>query len=299
VPQRPALAVKVGNYTGDRPSAGLNQADLVVEEPVEGAITRLVAVFQCQAPTEVGDLRSAREPDVAILSQLSHPLFAHAGGIDPVLNLIADAPVTDVDVLRDATGVFHPDGRTSPYDTFVTPSALWAADAGDRTPPAPVFTYSPALPAGAVAGSGASVHVPFSSTSDVTWTWDAATGRYLRSYAGERDVLVDGTQTAAVDVVVETVETFAGPWVENSEGALEVEVQATGSGPVTVLEGGAAVTGTWTRSSVTSPATLTTSGGRPLTLLPGNAWIELVPQGVDVTTTAAPAGTAPTTATGA
>ncbi|MBV8462126.1 MAG: DUF3048 domain-containing protein, partial [Acidimicrobiales bacterium] len=49
VPARPALAVKIGNYSGDRPSAGLNQADIVFEEPVEGSITRLVAVFQCQS----------------------------------------------------------------------------------------------------------------------------------------------------------------------------------------------------------------------------------------------------------
>jgi len=46
VPARPALAVKIGNYTADRPSAGLNQADVVFEEPVEGSYTRLVAVFQ-------------------------------------------------------------------------------------------------------------------------------------------------------------------------------------------------------------------------------------------------------------
>ncbi|HEX7459875.1 MAG TPA: DUF3048 domain-containing protein, partial [Acidimicrobiales bacterium] len=48
VPARPALAVKIGNYTDDRPSAGLNQADVVFEEPVEGSYTRLVAVFHCQ-----------------------------------------------------------------------------------------------------------------------------------------------------------------------------------------------------------------------------------------------------------
>jgi hypothetical protein len=65
VPARPALGVKIGNYTGDRPSAGLNQADIVFEEPVEGAITRLVAVFQCRAAALVGDLRSARTPVVS------------------------------------------------------------------------------------------------------------------------------------------------------------------------------------------------------------------------------------------
>ena len=93
VPARPALGVKIGNYTGDRPSAGLNQADVVFEEPVEGSITRLLAVFQCQQAPLVGDLRSAREPDVGILSQLSDPIFVHAGGIDPVLALLADAPL--------------------------------------------------------------------------------------------------------------------------------------------------------------------------------------------------------------
>ncbi|HLH27981.1 MAG TPA: DUF3048 domain-containing protein, partial [Acidimicrobiales bacterium] len=99
VPARPALAVKIGNLTGDRPSAGLDQADIVYEEPVEGGITRLVAVFQCRSAPLVGDLRSARQPDVGILSQLSHPLFLHAGGIAPVLSLLAEAPLTDENVL--------------------------------------------------------------------------------------------------------------------------------------------------------------------------------------------------------
>jgi hypothetical protein len=59
VPARPALGIKIGNYPNDRPSSGLNNANIVFEEPVEGAITRLVAVFQCQSAALVGDLRSA------------------------------------------------------------------------------------------------------------------------------------------------------------------------------------------------------------------------------------------------
>ena len=124
MPARPALAVKVGNYSGDRPSAGLNQADVVFEEPVEGAITRLVAVFQCQAPALVGDVRSAREPDVGILSQLSDPMFAHAGGIDPVLSLLSHANLIDENILGGAAAAtaIHPAGRYAPYSTFVKPA---------------------------------------------------------------------------------------------------------------------------------------------------------------------------------
>ncbi len=258
VPARPALAVKIGNYSGDRPSAGLNQADVVFEEPVEGAYTRLVAVFQCQGASLVGDLRSAREPDVAILSQLSNPIFFHAGGIDPVLNLLADAPIQDKNILAGASSVvIHPPGRYAPYATFMSTASGWALARSDTAPPAPIFAYSAAPPAGSVPGSGIGVHIPFSSDADVTWTWDASTSDYLRSYSGEPNRLVDGTQVATHDVVIMSVATFYGPWIENSEGAHEVEVTATGSGPLVVLRNGVAITGTWSRSDPTHPATLT------------------------------------------
>ena len=299
VPARPALAVKIGNYTADRPSAGLNQADVVFEEPVEGTYTRLLAVFQCQGADLVGDLRSARQPDVAILSQLSNPIFVHAGGIPPVLALLSAAPLQDKNILLGGYNsvIIHPSGRYAPYSTFTSTTPAWALVPGDTTPPAPIFTYSPAPPTGTVAGSGASVHVPFSATSDVTWTWNATTGTYLRSYSGVPDKLVDGSQTAATNVVVLTVPTSTGPWLENNEGGYEVEVNAIGTGPAVVLRNGIAITGTWSRSSLTQPATLRTTGGATITLQPGNTWEELAPQGVAVTTTAAPAAAPSATST--
>ncbi len=292
VPARPALGVKIGNYPGDRPSAGLNQADIVFEEPVEGAITRLLAVFQCRSAPLVGDLRSARQPDVAILSQLSHPLFVHAGGIDPILALLASAPLTDDNLYTGDRGsaiIFEP-GRVAPYSTFANTASLWAFNPTDTTPPAPIFHYSVALPKGSVAGSGASVHIPFSSTSDVIWKWNPAAG-YQRYYAGSPDILLDGSQTTAANVVIMTVQTSNGPWVENEEGGLEVQVNAMGSGPLLVMRDDTAIAGTWSRSTLTQPATLTAANGTPITLQPGNTWVELVPSGIPVTPSdAAPAG---------
>ncbi len=295
VPARPALGVKIGNYPDDRPSAGLNQADIVFEEPVEGAITRLVAIFQCQGPGLVGDLRSARQPDVGILSQLSKPLFVHAGGIEPVIALLQTPNIIDENILNGAnsSAVIQQPGRTAPYSTFTNTAAVWALDPGDTTPPAPLFTYTTAPPAGSVAGSGGSAHIPFSSTSDVTWTWNPAADNYLRSYATGPDKLVDGSQSAANNVVIMTVQTSNGPWLENSEGGLEVQIPDTGSGPLVVLRNGAAVTGTWTRTSVSQPATLTAADGAPITLQPGNTWEELVPAGIAVTTAPGPATALP------
>ena len=297
IPARPALGVKIGNYPDDRPSSGLNQADVVFEEPVEGAITRLLAVFQCQTAPLVGDLRSARQPDAGIMSQFSNPVFVHAGGIDPVIALMQASPLLDTNLYSGGNGsaIIQQRGRVAPYSTFVNTATLWALHPTDTTPPAPIFQYSATLPKGSVAGSGASVHIPFSSTSDVTWQWNPATGTYLRSYSGQPDKLLNGSQTAATDVVIMTVPTATGPWVENSEGGHEVDVTATGTGPLVVMRNGVAITGTWTRNTLTQPATLTTAGGIPITLAPGNSWVELVPVGIPVTPVAAPTPAASTT----
>lgn len=299
VPARPALGVKIGNYPSDRPSAGLNHADIVFEEPVEGAITRLLAVFQCQGVSLVGDLRSAREPDVGILSQLSDPLFVHAGGINPVIALLQNSALIDDNLYSGGRGsaIITEPGRVAPYAEFANTASLWAFNPKDTSPPAPIFQYSKTLPIGAVAGSGASAHIPFSSTSDVTWTWNPSGNDYLRSYSTGPDTLVDGSQSAATNVIIMTVQTSIGPWYENNVGGKEVEVSALGSGPAVILRNGAAITGTWNRGSLTQPNVFTTSSGQRITLAPGNTWEELVPAGVNITITPSP-NSAPATTGG-
>jgi hypothetical protein len=78
-----------------------------------------------------------------------------------------------------------------------------------------------------------------------------------------------------------------------------VDVTATGTGPVVVMRNGVAITGTWSRASLTQPATLTAANGAPLTLQPGESWVELVPVGIPVTPAATPAAVTSTTRAGA
>ena len=140
VPQRPALAVKVDNYPTARPQSGLDKADIVFEEPVEGGITRLVAVFQCQNADLVGPVRSARAPDVGIVDQLSHPLFVHVGGINPVVALVAAADDVNLDLGYHGSVIIRPPGRYPPYNTYLSTAGGWGLVPGDTTPPAPLFT---------------------------------------------------------------------------------------------------------------------------------------------------------------
>ena len=132
----------------------------------------------------------------------------------------------------------------------------------------------------------------------MTWTWNPSDRATCAPTPGSPDILIDGSQTAAANVVIMTVQTATGPWVENSEGGLEVQVTATGIRAA----GGHAQRGGHHRhlepSALTTPATLTAANGAPITLQPGNTWEELVPAGITVTPAAAPAP-APATASGA
>jgi hypothetical protein len=286
VPQRPALAVKVDNYPQARPQSGLDQADMVFEEPVEGGITRLVPVFQCQSPALIGPVRSARAVDVQILGELGKPAFVHAGGIDPVLALVNAAKLTNVDVLKQGSIVQNPSGRYAPYDTYISAAAAWGLDPSNTSPPAPLFSYSPTTPAGTAVTT---LHIPFSSTNNTRWTWDASSGKWQLSYGSTPATIANGGQITTSNIVVQTVRVTYGPWAENSVGGLEVQSQMTGSGPLMVLRNGIAVSGTWHRASVSDPTILTDSNGSPIALQPGPTWIEIVPSTVTVSTTQPPA----------
>jgi hypothetical protein len=282
VPPRPALAFKVDNYPTARPQSGLEDADVVFEEPVEGGITRLVAIFQCQEANLVGPIRSARAIDVPILAQLNKPLFVHAGGINPVIALVNDANLYNDDVFTHASIVQHPSGRYAPYDTYASTAAAWALQPGDTAPPAPLYTYSTTVPTGTPVGS---VHIPFSGTNNNTWTWSPINGAYLLSIGGVPANVADGgTRIGVQNLVVQTVHTTLGPWLENSEGGLEVQAQLTGSGPLAVFRNGVEITGTWQRASLTDTTSLVAADGSPIALAPGKTWVELVPSQIPVTT---------------
>ena len=281
VPQRPALAVKVDNYVQARPQSGLDKADIVFEEPVEGGITRFVAVFQCQQAALVGPIRSARNIDIGILGQFGTPLLVHVGGIDPVIANIDASPLQNLDLGVYASAAQHPAGRFAPYDTYASTQALWALKPADTTAPNPIFAYSDATPSGTPVGS---VSIPFSANSPVAWIYNAKDHAFLRYYGFTPDKLANGVQNMAANVIVQFVQITYGPWAENSEGGLEVQANLynNASGPVEVFRSGVEVSGTWSRSSLGQATQYTSASGQNIALHPGPTWVELVPNTVTV-----------------
>ncbi|MHB8682597.1 MAG: DUF3048 domain-containing protein, partial [Acidimicrobiales bacterium] len=268
------MVAKIGNDPASRPWSGISKADVVFEEPVEGGITRLVAVFQCKSASLVGPVRSARAVDAQIVDELSHPLFVHVGGIDPVLSLVNSADDTNVDLGYYGSLVQNPPGKVAPYSTYFSTDDVWRLKPSDTTPPAPLFTYSTNPPPGTPVSS---IDIPFSQSANASWNWSG--GHWRLSYGGA-PATSDGNQIAAANVVVETVQVSYGPWAENEAGGLEVRSRLTGTGQLLVLRNGEEIAGTWQRSSLSSVTTLVATDGTIIPLAPGPTWVEIVPVAV-------------------
>jgi hypothetical protein len=142
------MAVKIDNYPAGRPQSGLDQADIVFEEPVEGGITRFAAVFQCQDVALIGPVRSARNIDIGILGQLGNPLLAHVGGINPVLANINASPLVNVDIGASNSLMIHPPNHVSPDADYTSTAIVYGTHPTMTTPPQPLFTYSADTPPG-------------------------------------------------------------------------------------------------------------------------------------------------------
>ncbi len=134
------------------------------------------------------------------------------------------------------------------------------------------FVFSDTAPSG---GGGTSVTVPY--PAPVTWTYDPASGRYLRSIGSARHMdAQSGRQIDAANVVVQTVKHEATNWVEDVLGNTSIRIITVGEGAVTVLRDGVAITGKWKAGDTGQPELLDPKDGKPITLKPGNTWFELV-----------------------
>ncbi len=272
-PARPALVVKIDNAPKARPQAGINQADIVVEEAVEGGITRLFTVFHSQDPPVIGPVRSARSTDIALAAPLNRPLFAYSGANSIFLKLINEAPMVDIGVNALPGAYRRERGRPALYDLFSSSSALFGAAPPGAAPPPPIFQYGPAAPGGKPSQG---VHLEFRGrvVTLVDWRWDAAKAGWVRTQNGTAQVDTQGAQVTATNVVVQVVP-YEDTGIRDQSGEPVPEAKLVGEGRALVFRDGMVTEGKWSKVSAEAITEYETADGKPLTLNPGQTWVEL------------------------
>jgi hypothetical protein len=261
----PVLVLKMDNTEASAPQQGLSSADLVVEELVEGGITRLAALFYSEIPGDVGPVRSMRASDIGIVSPVDGAMVT-SGGAAVTVQRITDAGIKIFN--EGSPGFYRESTRSAPYNLFTDMAKVAKASEDDKDArPADYLPWGAEgdLPAGKPANT---LTADFGS-HDTNWTFDNG------SYVNQNTFAADGDEFPADSVLVLRVDVGDAGY-KDPAGNPVPETIFKGGGKALLFHGGQVVEGTWSKDELGSALKLETKGGK-LTVPAGRVWIELVP----------------------
>ena len=267
----PVLAVKIDNLAPARPQTGLTGADIVYVLPVEGGLSRFLAVFSSRFPPVIGPVRSAREDDLELLRQFGRPAFAYSGAQPQLLPVVERARTVDLYAGRASVSgdYFRDPRRIAPHNLYARTSRLLAEAAGASRAHDIGFRFGPA-PAGGRAAASFSVSYPAAS---FTFRWSANDGRWLVGMDGTPARAAEGGPLSAATVVIQYTAVRTSRFLEAR--ARPPYAESTGAGTGVVLRGGRAYPIRWSRPGADSGTTFTTMSGQVMTFARGPAWVVL------------------------
>jgi len=275
VPDRPALVVKISNAPSSVvPQAGLNLADLVIEEVINDQATRLAAVFHTTDSDPVGPIRSGRAQDINLLLALDRPLFAWSGGNPSVTRAIEESDLIDLSALH-SPGYYRRSGRSSPNNLYSDTDALWSQATDEAGRPPQVFGYDDdeAIAEGEPATT---IEVVLDSV-DARWEYDPESGRYFRWQDGSEHTTESTESESGVEQVwVDNVIVMMADYGVNTFDG-NPDAQVLGSNPVYVFSGGTVREGVWLRFKPEDPYSFfdNVDDLNPIGLHPGRTWLEI------------------------
>ena len=264
----PVMVLKLDNTASSAPQVGLGKADLVVEELVEGGMTRLAAFFYSEIPGGVGPVRSMRASDIGIVAPVDGAMVT-SGAAAVTIDRIDDAGIPYF--AEGAAGFYRDSGRSAPYNLFTDMSeTATLAELDEPQRPADYLPWGDEeeFPSGKPASS---LSASFSGGHTTSWTFSDGRYRNVNTYAGA------GDEFPADTVVVLRVKVGDAGYLDPAGNPVP-ETRLEGKGQALVFHGGRVVRGTWTKSALDAPLQLSTKGGE-LTVPAGRTWIELVPLG--------------------
>lgn len=287
--KRRAVAVMQAGDVSTRPLSGLSEADMVVEMPaITASITRLMGIYVCNSPKEIGSIRSTRHDYVTIAKGLD-AMLAHWGGSHFALDMLKNKnTVSDLDAMNNPYGAFfRKEGIPAPDNGFASYQGLWAAaeKLGFRLEnnfegyPHQIESDPGSRP------NGGTIRVGFAGAYGVNYTYDSKTNSYLRTWGGKEDVDQNNGQRLAPKNVVVMFATSRQ--IEGQYNDVDVE----GEGEMHAFMDGKELVGKWIKEKkncvigndlvcmTDSKLKFIKDDGTEVKFVPGQIWLEVLEPG--------------------
>jgi hypothetical protein len=263
----PVLVTKMDNTVASEPQVGLSKADMVVEELVEGGLTRLAAFYYSDIPDNVGPVRSMRASDIDVVSPV-HASLVTSGAAPRTIALIHGANIPFYG--QSTKGMYRSSARPSPYNLLVHLNEVAKVTKTKAATPPAYFQWGDGsdLPKGIKVTS---IGAQFSGGHTTEWQYTNGSYHNLNSNAPA------GDQFPATNVLVLRVREGNAGYLDPAGNPVP-ETLLTGKGNALLFHDGRMIAATWQKGKTpTSQITLTTKKGQKLEVPAGHTWIELVP----------------------
>ncbi len=265
--KHPILVTKIDNTSSAAPQVGLGRADLVVEELVEGGLTRLAVFFYSQVPDNAGPVRSMRASDIGIVPA-EHATVVTSGAAGVTIRRITDAGIPFIQ--EGGPGMYRDTSRSAPYNLFVHLDETAKASKRTAVRPADYLPWGDGsdLPKGKRATTLAAA---FSGGHSTQWRFDGD------GYANTNSNAAPDDQFPADTILVLQVEVGDAGYLDPA-GNRVPETKFVGKGPAWMFHNGRLIRATWHKDELTSTLSLEAKG-QQITVPAGHVWMELVPAG--------------------
>ena len=266
VKKHPVLVLKMDNTGASAPQRGLGDADVVVEELVEGGLTRLAVFYYSKLPDVAGPVRSMRASDIGIVAPVNGSMIT-SGAARVTIQRLKKAGIEFFS--EGAKGLARDPGRSAPYNLFADVGTVGREAGGKPARPVDYLPFGPAadLPQGQPATS---IDARFSGGHVTSWKFDG------EGYTNDNTFAKKGDEFPADTVLVLRVKVGDAGYTDPAGNPVP-ETKLEGQGQAMVFSNGRLVRGTWKKDGLDSPLQLTTKAGK-LIVPTGRTWIELVPK---------------------
>ena len=270
------LVVKIDDTNAAHPQIGVESADVVYVEQVEGGLTRLAAIYTSKLPPLIGPIRSARISDIELLAQFGRVGFAYSGAQSKMRPVIAAANLENLSAERNPPSIYGKDpNRPGPVDMILKPDLLLErANANPKvrieTATASVFPFGDA-PIGETNTAVAKVKWP---SARYELRWDSTNEKWLIFFNEKPNMAANGEHLYADTAIIQIVSITPSIYGDKF-GKITPFSKTTGSGKAVMLRDGFSYQIRWQRNLETDLTTWMSEDGGVANFKPGRTWIFL------------------------
>ncbi len=269
------FSVMIDNHEDAWPPSGLEEAFLVIEAPVEGGISRMLAFFSDEQEVEkIGPVRSARPYFLDWANELD-AIYTHVGGSNAALDLIASGGTFDLNEYWWGDYFWRSNDRYAPHNVYISTKLLkeyyeFREEQGKT--PERLYGFWKFKDPESVPTVVSQIHIDFSTPVYVVdWVYDSQTQTYTRSQFHQLHLASSGKQISANNIAVVITD------IDVIDSIGRREIRTLGEGQAIIFQDGQMIKALWKKSSQTERlAFYDAQSQKEIFMNAGVTWIEVI-----------------------